>query len=116
MSATEASVPETSAPAVRRPGRSTARLMVLSLLAAGCLALLAMAVGTSGFVSLDNLKAIATSAALVGILASGMTYIVLSGNLFSLSLGTTAAICSLVFVWLPSKTQDRGARSEPGTL
>jgi ribose transport system permease protein len=47
---------------------------------------------TTGFLTVSNLKAILTAAAFVGIIAVGLTVIVLSGNLFSLALGQTAAI------------------------
>jgi ribose/xylose/arabinose/galactoside ABC-type transport system permease subunit len=54
---------------------------------------------TDGFYSMENFKAIISSAALVGIIAVGMTYIVISGNLFSLSVGTTAAVSAMTFLW-----------------
>jgi ribose/xylose/arabinose/galactoside ABC-type transport system permease subunit len=54
---------------------------------------------TDGFYSVQNLKAIVNAASLVGIIAVGMTYIVISGNLFSLSVGVTAAVCAMTFLW-----------------
>lgn len=96
-------MPELAAPPRRAAGapfRLTARMLVRGVVAALAVAAVVLALTTSGFTSIDNVKAIATSAALVGILGCGMTYIVLSGNLFSLSLGTTAAVCALVFVAL----------------
>ena len=57
------------------------------------------AVTTDGFLTVDNLKAILASTAIVGIVAIGMTFILLSGNLFSLSLGTTAAVCAMAFLY-----------------
>ena len=54
---------------------------------------------TTGFLSVSNLKAILTAAAFVGIIAVGLTVIVLSGNLFSLALGQTAAISAMVFLY-----------------
>ncbi len=57
------------------------------------------AVTTTGFLTVSNLKAILTAAAFVGIIAVGLTVIVLSGNLFSLALGQTAAISAMVFLY-----------------
>ena len=42
---------------------------------------------TEGFLTVSNMKAIATAASFVGIIAVGLTVIILSGNLFSLALG-----------------------------
>jgi ribose/xylose/arabinose/galactoside ABC-type transport system permease subunit len=54
---------------------------------------------TVGYLTVSNLKAILTSSAFVGIIAVGMTVIMLSGNLFSLSLGTTAAVTAMMFLY-----------------
>src|SRR6476660_2356101 len=54
---------------------------------------------TTGFLTVSNMKAILTAAAFVGIIAVGLTVIVLSGNLFSLALGQTAAISAIVFLY-----------------
>jgi ribose/xylose/arabinose/galactoside ABC-type transport system permease subunit len=54
---------------------------------------------TTGFLTVSNVKAILTAASFVGIIAVGLTVIVLSGNLFSLALGQTAAISAMVFLW-----------------
>lgn len=67
------------------------------LLAAFTLAYLAL--DTQGFLSAANLEAILASAALVGIAAAGLTLMILSGNLFSLSLGITASICAMTFMY-----------------
>ena len=57
------------------------------------------AVTTTGFLTISNLKAILTAAAFVGIIAIGLTVIVLSGNLFSLALGQTAAVTAMFFLY-----------------
>ena len=57
------------------------------------------AVTTEGFLSVSNLKAILTAAAFVGIIAAGLTVIILSGNLFSLALGQTVAVTAMLFLW-----------------
>lgn len=57
------------------------------------------AVTTQGFLTADNFKAIVTASAFVGIIAVGSTLIMLSGSLFSISLGTTAAVTSILFMY-----------------
>ena len=54
---------------------------------------------TTGFLTVSNGKAILTAASFVGIIAVGLTVIILSGNLFSLALGQTAAISAMVFLY-----------------
>lgn len=54
---------------------------------------------TTGFMTVSNLKAILTAASFVGIIAVGLTVIVLSGNLFSLALGQTAAVSAMFFLY-----------------
>ena len=54
---------------------------------------------TTGFLTVSNLKAILTAASFVGIIAVGLTVIVLTGNLFSLALGQTAAVSAMVFLY-----------------
>lgn len=49
------------------------------------------------FLSATNLNAIMYSMAAVGIAAVGMAFITLSGNLFMLSMGATAAISTVIF-------------------
>lgn len=53
---------------------------------------------TQGFLTVSNVKAILTSASVVGIIAAGLTVIVLSGNLFSLALGQTVAVSAMLFL------------------
>jgi ribose/xylose/arabinose/galactoside ABC-type transport system permease subunit len=54
---------------------------------------------TTGFMTVSNLKAILTAASFVGIIAVGLTVIVLSGNLFSLALGQTVAVTAMLFLY-----------------
>ncbi|GAA1904350.1 ABC transporter permease [Nocardioides lentus] len=76
----------------RRPGPAqVATALFLLLLLAGSLT-------TEGFYSLSNMTAIANAAAVVGIIAVGATAIVLGGHLFSLSIGTTVAVCAMFFL------------------
>lgn len=53
------------------------------------------AVSTAGFASVDNIRAIVTSASITGIAAVGMTFVTLSGNYFSLALQQTAVMAGL---------------------
>jgi ribose/xylose/arabinose/galactoside ABC-type transport system permease subunit len=90
--------------AVRRFGFERRPLRLADGALAGWLSLLGAltiygAATTTGFLTVSNLKAILTAAAFVGIIAVGLTVIVLSGNLFSLALGQTAAISAMVFLY-----------------
>ncbi len=71
---------------------SVVTLVVSALFAYG-------AITTDGFLTTQNFKAILTATSFVGIIAVGMTAIMLSGNLFSLSLGTTAAVTAMFFLY-----------------
>jgi len=55
---------------------------------------------TPGFLTINNFSAILTSAAFVGIIAVGSTLIMLSGSLFSISLGTTTAVTAILFMFM----------------
>jgi ribose/xylose/arabinose/galactoside ABC-type transport system permease subunit len=54
---------------------------------------------TQGFLTVSNVKAILTATAFVGIVAVGMTVIMLSGSLFSLALGQTVAVTAMFFLY-----------------
>ena len=56
------------------------------------------ALTTQGFLTVANLKAILFSGSFVGIAAVGTTVIMLNGNLFSLSLGTTISVGAITFL------------------
>ncbi|MCW3007996.1 MAG: transporter permease [Solirubrobacterales bacterium] len=76
-----------------------AQLLLRVITAAFAAILVIGALTTEGFLSVDNVKAILGSTAFVGIIAVGITVIMLSGNLFSLSLGTTTAVCAMLFLF-----------------
>jgi simple sugar transport system permease protein/ribose transport system permease protein len=59
-----------------------------------------MAITTEGFLTGGNVKAVLLSSAFLGIIAIGLTPITLGGYLFSLSLGTTAAVCAMAFMYM----------------
>jgi ribose/xylose/arabinose/galactoside ABC-type transport system permease subunit len=56
------------------------------------------AITTTGFLTVANLKAIMFSGSFVGIAAVATTVIMLSGSLFSLSLGTTISVGAITFL------------------
>lgn len=66
--------------------------------ALACLTLLIFALTTPGFLTSTSLFSLLTSASFVGCVAVGMTFITLSGNLMSFSLGATMSATTLVFV------------------
>lgn len=49
------------------------------------------------FLTIFNFKTIIRDAALVGIMAIGLTFVTLSGNFFLLSMKETAALCIICF-------------------
>jgi ribose/xylose/arabinose/galactoside ABC-type transport system permease subunit len=56
------------------------------------------AVTTEGFLTVDNLKAVLFTGSFIGIAAVGTTVIMLSGNIFSLSLGTSISVAAMAFL------------------
>jgi len=84
-----------------RGNRDTTILAVLwgSLLFFGVLVVVA-ALTTDGFLTMTNVRAILSSVAFVGMIAVATALIMISGNLFSLALGSTAAVCAMSFLAL----------------
>jgi ribose/xylose/arabinose/galactoside ABC-type transport system permease subunit len=98
LSETTASAPPRVAP------RASARLTPATLALYAFIALVAAlvligALTTQGFLTAGNFRAILTSTAFVGIMAVGATLIMLGGSLFSISLGLTTALCSIIFMY-----------------
>jgi len=58
---------------------------------------------TPRFVTVDNGLIIVRSASIIGIVAIGMTFVTISGNYFSLSLGETASFSSIAFAFMISE-------------
>lgn len=54
---------------------------------------------TDGFLTIANAKAVLASMSIVGIVAVGMTAIMISGALASLALGTTACVAAITFIY-----------------
>jgi ribose/xylose/arabinose/galactoside ABC-type transport system permease subunit len=61
-------------------------------------ALLVLGAATHRFYTFDNLRAVLTSASLVGIAALGLTLIVIAGTSVSLAISETASVCAMVFL------------------
>jgi len=73
--------------------------LALPCVAAILLAYVAFAsVTTPGFFTLGNLQAILTSTIFVGMVAVGMTLIMISGSFVSLALGTTATAAAMLYM------------------
>ncbi|MBI2726551.1 MAG: ABC transporter permease [Polaromonas sp.] len=62
------------------------------------LALLAFALSTPGFLSQASIRSLLSAMSFVGCVAVGMTFITLSGNIMSFSLGASLAASTVVFV------------------
>jgi ribose/xylose/arabinose/galactoside ABC-type transport system permease subunit len=65
----------------------------------GTLVLVVLALTTDRFLTVDNIKAILSSASLVGIMALGLTFVTLIGSLVSLAVGATAVMGAMIFLY-----------------
>jgi simple sugar transport system permease protein/ribose transport system permease protein len=82
-------------------GRDTAiRVAVFGSVALLAALIVFGAFTTEGFLTTTNVKAILSSVAFVGMIAVATALIMISGNLFSLALGATAAASAMVFLAL----------------
>jgi ribose/xylose/arabinose/galactoside ABC-type transport system permease subunit len=93
-----ATEPDPTTARVSRRGDRARRMLWAPVVVFGVFLVVAAAT-TSGFLTGDNLKSVLLSSAFVGIIAVGMTPITIGGNLFSLSLGITAAVCAMAFTY-----------------
>jgi ribose/xylose/arabinose/galactoside ABC-type transport system permease subunit len=83
-----------------KKGRRTLPLRLLQALGLAAAVILVLgAVTTSGFLSVENFRAILASTTFVGMVAVGMTVIMISGSFVSMSLGTTATVTAMFFVY-----------------
>jgi ribose/xylose/arabinose/galactoside ABC-type transport system permease subunit len=71
-----------------------------SIAGLGLIVLSVLALTTPGFVSTPSLYALINTAAFVGCIAVGMTFVTLSGNFLSFSLGATAGLSAITCAWL----------------
>jgi ribose transport system permease protein len=86
-----------AASGILRNSLSPLRIHATSVRLATLLLFIIAAIGVPNFASASNIAAIIYAATTVGIAAVGLATITLSGNLFSLSLGATAAFASIIF-------------------
>lgn len=66
--------------------------------AAVAVALIVLLATTEAFFTVDNARAILASVGIIGIIAVGMTIVILGGNLFSLALAPTLACAGMLFI------------------
>lgn len=97
MSGAAVGAPEQAA--ASRSARKTILLILQVLVAIAAVVVVIGAITTQGFFSVHNLQAILASVGFVGIVAVGMTVIMISGSFVSMSLGTQAAVTAIFFVW-----------------
>ena len=77
--------------------RSATAALAAALTLAFVAAFVYGALTTANFLTVLNIKTIIRDAALVGIMAVGLTFVTLSGNFFLLSMKETAALCLIAF-------------------
>jgi ribose/xylose/arabinose/galactoside ABC-type transport system permease subunit len=69
----------------------------LAIRSAAVVILLYACVAVHGFGTVDNIKSLLQSVALIGIAAVGTAFVTISGNYFMLSVGATTAVSTIVF-------------------
>lgn len=74
------------------------RGLFTGLAALGLVVLVVLALTTDRFLTVENIKAILSSASIVGIMALGLTFITLIGSLVSLAIAATAVMGAMVFL------------------
>lgn len=74
------------------------RGLLTGLMALGLVALVVFALTTERFLTVENIKAILSSASIVGIMALGLTFITLIGSLVSLAVAATAVMGAMIFL------------------
>lgn len=84
-------------PRLRPSPTAALRLRWVVLAVAAALVIWAMA-STEGFFSAANGKAILASCGTIGLVAIGMTMVVIGGNLFTLALAPTLALSGMIFI------------------
>ncbi len=74
------------------------RGLFTGLAALGLVVLVVFALTTERFLTVENIKAILSSASIVGIMALGLTFITLIGSLVSLAVAATAVMGAMIFL------------------
>ncbi|MDE1173614.1 MAG: ABC transporter permease [Parvibaculaceae bacterium] len=75
------------------------RPMTIAAVGAVVILVAAAAATTPGFISIQNFRAILAATTFVGLIAVGMTVIMISGSFVSMSLGTMATITAIFFIY-----------------
>jgi len=88
---------EATSPGWRR-WRTPTELAVDAVMLVAVLAVVVVGLSTERFVTIDNAKAIVTSASLVGIAALGLTLIMIGGSAVSLAISPSVAAIGMVFL------------------
>jgi simple sugar transport system permease protein/ribose transport system permease protein len=88
-------IPESDAQAAARRRRN----IIIVILGIAVL-IAAAAITTPSFLTVENLITVVRAASITGIVAIGMSYITISGNLFALSAEELAILSACVFAWL----------------
>jgi ribose transport system permease protein len=83
----------------RRSARRRAGAMAIVALAIVALAIVGGAI-TPTFLTFDNLLVVIRQASITGIIALGMSYVTISGNLFALSAEELSILTACIFGWL----------------
>lgn len=96
MTTTEAPLDPGGAPAPARPRQAARPLWLLWVAVAALIVVIGL--DTPRFFTIDNARAILSSSSLVGIAALGLLFIVASGNLVSLAIGSTASVGAMVLL------------------
>ena len=102
MASTDVAAPQAGAIAPRNSRDTAIRVAVWGAVSILAVLVILGAATTSGFLTTTNVRAILSSVAFVGMIAVATSLIMVSGNLFSLSLGATAAITAMAFLALLS--------------
>jgi simple sugar transport system permease protein/ribose transport system permease protein len=85
----------------------TRRLRMMIGIVIAIIALFAAAsLTTPGFLTFDNMQVVVRAASITGIVALGMAYLTISGNLFALSAEELAILSACVFAWLMRADHD----------
>jgi ribose/xylose/arabinose/galactoside ABC-type transport system permease subunit len=94
----------TASPALSiRPRLDPVRVATFAVVAAALALAVYGAVDTEGFLTMENARSILTQSAYVGVFAAATALIMMSGNLFSLSIGVTGAVTATsVLALLPN--------------
>jgi simple sugar transport system permease protein/ribose transport system permease protein len=87
-------------PSTVKPFLAGSLVVYVGLLAGALAALILAGWSTPNFLTFGNMFVVVRAASITGIVAVGMSYVTISGNLFALSAGQLSALLSVVFALL----------------